>query len=75
VEAPPSMIRDTVRWQAFERELIAKQKLDHAENLRLVEGMYDLACKLGQFTAEDALDGIEKNIRVAKVINCVRRAS
>jgi len=51
----------------------AKQKLDYAENLRLVDGMYDLARKLGKFTAEDALDGIEKTIRVARAINCVRR--
>jgi hypothetical protein len=67
------MIRDAARWQAFEHELIAKQKLDFAENLRLVDGMYDLARKLGKFTAEDALDGIEKTIRVARAINCVRR--
>jgi hypothetical protein len=53
--------------------LIAQQKLDYAENLRLVDGMYDLARKLGRFTAEDALDGIEKTIRVARAINCVRR--
>lgn len=67
------MIRDAARWQAFEYELIAKQKLDYAENLRLVDGMYDLARQLGKFTAEDALDGIEKTIRVARAINCVRR--
>ena len=67
------MIRDVACWEAFERDLISKQKLDYAENLRLVDGMYDLARKLGKFTAEDALDGIEKTIRVAKVINCVRR--
>ena len=67
------MIRDITRWEAFERDLISKQKVDYAENLRLVDGMYELARKLGKFTAEDALDGIEKTIRVAKAINCVRR--
>ena len=65
------MIRDVARWEAFERDFISKQKLDYAENLRLVDGMYELARKLGKFTAEDALDGIEKTIRVAKAINCV----
>jgi hypothetical protein len=72
VEALP-MIRDIARWEAFERDLISKQKVDYAENLRLVDGMYELARKLGKFTAEDALDGIEKTIRVAKVMNGVRR--
>ena len=36
------MIRDVACWEAFERDLISKQKLDYAENLRLVDGMYDL---------------------------------
>ena len=67
------MIRDVACWEAFERDLISKQKLSYAENLRLVDGMYELARKLGKFTAEDALDGNEKTIRVAKVINGVRR--
>ena len=67
------MIRDVACWEAFERYLISKQKLDYAENLRLVDGMYALARQLGQFTSEDALDGIEKTIRVAKAINGVRR--
>jgi hypothetical protein len=69
----PSMIRDVKRWQAFEHRLIAAEKLDYVENLRLVDGLYDLARKLGRFTAGDARDGIEKTIRVAKAINCVRR--
>ena len=68
------MIRDVACWEAFERDLISKRKLDYAENLRLVDSMYDLARTLGKFTASDALDGIEKTLRVAKVINCVRRS-
>jgi hypothetical protein len=72
VETLP-MIRDVQRWRDFENDLIAKQKLDYADNLRLVDGTYELARKLGRFTAEDALEGIEKTIRVAKAINCVRR--
>lgn len=67
------MIRDVKRWQAFEQRLIAAEKFDYVENLRLVDGLYDLSRKLGRFTAEDALDGIEKTIRVAKAINRVRR--
>jgi hypothetical protein len=70
-----SMIRDVARWQAFEHELTATEKLDFAENLRLVDSMYDLARKLGNFRAEDALEGIEKTIRVARAINCVRRTA
>lgn len=69
------MIRDVARWEAFERDLISKQKLDYAENLRLVDGMYDLARKLGRFTIEDARDGLENTIHLAAILHCVRRTS
>lgn len=67
------MIRDVARWRAFEHELVATQKLDFAENLRLVDAMYEYARKLGKFTAEDALEGLDKNIRLAAVLHRVRR--
>ncbi len=67
------MIRDVERWREFEAAWVASQKPDYAENLRLVEGMYQLARSLGKFTAEDALEGIEKNIRLAAVLHHVRR--
>jgi hypothetical protein len=72
VESPP-MIRDVKRWLDFENSWIASHQSDYAENLRLVEGMYDLARDLGRFTADDALDGLEKNIHLAAVLHRVQR--
>jgi hypothetical protein len=69
------MIKDVRKWLEFERDFVAAQRSDYAENLRLLDGMYDYARKLGKLTADDALDGIEKTIRVARVINCVRGPS
>ena len=69
------MIRNVQRWREFENAWVASQKPDFAENLRLVEGMYQLAREMGRFTAEDALDGIEKNIRLAAVLHHVQRTS
>ena len=69
------MIRDSARWRAFEHQLISTQKLDFAENLRLIDSMYDYARTLGKFSAEDALEGIEKTIRLAAVLHRVRRTS
>ncbi len=37
------MIRDSERWHAFERQLVANQQLDFTENLRLVDDMYAYA--------------------------------
>ena len=67
------MIRDVARWRAFEAELTSTQRLGFAENLRLVDSMYDYARTLGKFSAEDALEGIEKTIRLAAVLHRVRR--
>jgi hypothetical protein len=72
-EGNVSMIQDIQRWQAFENDLISKQKPNYAENLRLVDGMYDLARKLGKFTAEDALDGLDNTIHLAAILHHVRR--
>jgi hypothetical protein len=68
------MIRDPCRWRAFENSWIASQKPDLAQNLRLVDGMYELARGLGQFRNEDAMDGIEKNIRLVALLNRVQNA-
>ena len=67
------MIRDTKRWRAFEAAWVASQPPNHAENLRLADGMYQLARTLGSFTPDDALDGIEKTIRLAAKLHRVRR--
>ena len=66
------MIRDAARWQEFEAAWVAAQKPDIVENLRLVDGMYQLARKLGKFTTADALDGLDKTIRLAAVLHHVR---
>jgi hypothetical protein len=67
------MIRDLEHWREFENAWVASHKSDHAENLRLVDGMYELARSMGRFTAADALDGLEKNIRLAAILHRVRR--
>ncbi len=67
------MIRDSARWHDFENAWIAAHPPDYAENLRLLDGMYQLARTFGHFTVDDALDEIEKNIRLAAVLNHVRR--
>jgi hypothetical protein len=63
------MIRDVQRWQEFENAWIASHPADHAENLRIVDGMYQLARTFGHFTAEDALEGLENTIRLAAILH------
>ncbi len=69
------MIKNPEVFRRFEEQWIASQKPDLAENLRILDGMYQLARKLGHFSGSNPLEGIEKNIRVASILNRVRRPS
>lgn len=66
------MIQDVRQWREFENAWIASHKPDFEENIRLVDGMYELARSMGKFTAADALEGLEKNIRLASILHHVR---
>lgn len=66
------MIRDRERWEAFEADWARSHPPDYAENLRVADGLYQLARTLGHFTPDDALDGIENTIRLASLLHRVR---
>lgn len=65
------MITDTKKWAAFEEEEIRADKPDFRRNIRLVEAMYREAAALGAFPPTDPLEGIEVDIRIARVVNGV----
>jgi len=69
------MIKRVRELEAFERELIAGERVDVERNFRLVEAMYDEAVALGALPPKDPLEGIEVDIRVAKVVNAVSDAA
>jgi len=69
------MIKRVRELEAFERELIAGERVDVERNFRLVEAMYDEAVALGAFPPKDPLEGIEVDIRVARVVNAVSGAA
>lgn len=69
------MIKNPDMFRRFEEKLIAGQKADFVENLRMLDGMYNLAQTLGKFPGPDPLEGIEKNIRIASILRHVRRSS
>jgi len=69
------MIKNKGTLQRFEKEIIQKEKVDISKNFRLVEAMYKEAVSLGVFPPEDALSGIEVDLKIAKVINSVSKAS
>jgi hypothetical protein len=69
------MIKDKKYLLEFEKEIIRSKKADIANNLRIVEALYKEAVSLGVFPLKDPLEGIEVDIKIAKVINSVSETS
>ena len=69
------MIKDVAFWEAWERDYLARQPTDIAQNRRLLDGMYELARALGVFPPADPLEGIEVKIQMVRVFNHVPATS
>ena len=55
----------------FELDLLRGEKVDIARNFRIVEALYNEAVTLGIIPLKSPLDGIEVDIKIAKVVNRV----
>jgi len=69
------MIKNKAILQKFEEEMIKKEKVNILKNFRLVEDMYKEAVFLGVFPPRGSLSGIEVDIKIAKAVNSVSKAS
>ena len=65
----PKELRD------FETALLRKEKVDFRRNLRIVEALYKEAVALGVMPPKDPLEGVDVDLRIAKVVNCVPKTS
>lgn len=69
------MIKNREELQKFENEIIRKENLDFLKNFHLVDAMYEEAVFLGVFPLKNALEGLEVDLKIAKVVNSVSKAS
>ena len=69
------MISNREVLQKFERDLLRKSKVNIIENFRIVEALYREAVALRIFPMKDPLDGLEVDIKIAKVINSVSKST
>lgn len=63
------MVRNRRLVEAFEKSLIRAEPPDYRQNVRIVEGLYREACLLGVWPRNEPLEGIEVDIRLARVVN------
>ena len=66
------MTRDN-EFRRFEIELLRNENLGLAKKFKIVEALYEEDVALGVFPLKDSLEGLEVDIRIAKVINSVSR--
>ena len=66
------MIRQD-EFQRFEIEILRNEKLDVKKKFKILEALYNEAIALGALPLEDPLEGLEVDIRIAKVVNGVSK--
>ena len=59
----------------FEREFESGIQVDPYRNFRIVEALYEEAKAFRIFPLKDPLDGIDVDIRIAKVVNSISESA
>ncbi|MFO0795386.1 MAG: hypothetical protein U0586_15145 [Candidatus Brocadiaceae bacterium] len=57
------------------KELRKKEKVDIMKNFQIAEALYHEAVLLGIIPLKDPLDGLETEIKIAKIINSISKTS
>ncbi|MEM3112480.1 MAG: hypothetical protein QXY90_05520 [Candidatus Anstonellales archaeon] len=65
------MIKNKAILEEFETNLIRSTKADYQRNLKIFEGMLEEALFLKVLPMKNPLEGIEVDIKIARVINSV----
>ena len=68
------MIKNPDILGQFERELIKKEKLSFKQALAIFEAMWKEGVNLGVLPPKDPLEGIEVDIKIARIINCLKKS-
>src|SRR4030042_3956176 len=55
----------------FENDFLREEKVDPVRNFRIAEALYREAVTLGIIPLKDPLDGIEVDLKIARVVNSV----
>lgn len=63
------MIKDLDTWKKWEMEFKQKERLDIYQKFKIFDALYEEAKMLGKFPPDNPLDGIERKIRMARILN------
>ena len=57
--------------EKLDKDFLARDRMDHARKLAILEAMWKEAIALKALPPRDPLEGIEVDVRIAKVVNSV----
>ncbi|MBN2018966.1 MAG: hypothetical protein JW749_01935 [Sedimentisphaerales bacterium] len=63
------MIKDRQKLEEFERRMLATENLTHEQAMAIFDSLFEEAVSLGVINDENILEGIETDIRVARILN------
>ena len=63
------MIKNIEKWRKWETEWQRNTPVDIEKNFQILESLVEQARLLGKWPPENLLEGIEVDIRIAKVVN------
>ena len=69
------MIKNKEILERFELSLIKNEPLDIEKNLRIFEELLDFAREMEKIPPSNPLEGIEVDIRLARILNGIKRPS
>jgi hypothetical protein len=68
------MVKNPKRLAEFELEELKKESIPYAEALKRFEGLWQEGIVLGVLPPKNPLEGIETDIRIARILNsCTRQ--
>lgn len=65
------MVKDRALLEQFERNLKRTEKSDYLQNIKIFEEMLKEVIYLKVFPLKDPLEGIEVDLKIARIINSV----
>jgi len=68
------LIRNPRILNNLERKVIKEEKLSFSEALTIFEAMWQEGINLGALPPKDPLEGIEVDIRIARILNCLKKS-
>lgn len=69
------MITNPKKLRKFEQNLLKRDTTSIDQKFRLMDAMFKEARALRVFPLKDPLEGLETDIKVAKVVNSVRKST